>query len=464
MVTKQLKYHVALLSGIIGIVAFYYAPFVNNFFSYDDFRYIENNCHGIRQLLLGYNTFRPISNGVWGPLYLLSGFNPVAYSLFSMTLACLNGFLVYFFLLQLFQNRMFAFLSGILFVASGVGADAILWKCASNSLVAFFFYLLTLNFYIKFRQSGKRLYFPLALVFFLCAMFSKEDAASLPLVILLMELLVLEPGRVSKRLIVRVSAFVVVVLVFLFLGKLVFFLLQQPPELNIFYKIRILHSIFSGFTSFFLEPNGVLNFRQPLFYCSVIALPAAFVFSKDKRLLLFALGWIFLTFLPQSLTSLGQFEPKNLFNSISRYLYIVSLGPAMVYAALLSGLRKRLPNVFSISLILIFILFFVWSNHVNVQKRGVTWREDAAPVKIFLSRMKQVMGTFPPNSYIYVENAPTGRAYVQQSMRAYYQHPSITWIVDPTTFVKQPGDSAFLILVEWWGQNDVASISIQQPW
>lgn len=463
MVTKELKYILALLFGIIGIVAFYYAPFINNFFSYDDFRYIENNSHEIKQLLLGYNTFRPISNGVWAPLYILSGFNPVGYSLFSMTLVCLNGLLVYFFLLQLFQNRMFAFLSGILFVASGVGADAILWKCASNSLVTFFFYLLTLNFYITFRQSGKRIYFPLALVFFLFAMLSKEDAASLPFIILLVELLVLEPGRVSKSLIIRVSAFVVVVLIFLVLGKLIFFLLQQPPELNKFYKIRPLHSIFSGFTSFFLGPDGFLNFKQPLFYCSVIALPAAFVLSKDRRLLLFALGWIFLTFLPQSLTSLGQFEPKYLFNSISRYLYIVSLGPAMVYATLLSGLRKRLPNIFSISLILIFILFFVWFNHVNVKKRGVAWREDAAPVEVFLPKMKQVMPTFPPNSYIFVVNAPTGRAYVQQSMRAYYQNPSITWIVDPTKYVRKPGESAFLILVQW-GQNDVANIFIQQPW
>lgn len=463
MVSKELKYHLALLFGIIGIVAFYYAPFINNFFSYDDFRYIENNSHGIKQLLLGYNTFRPISNGVWSPLYLLSGFNPIGYSLFSMTLVCINGFLAYFFLLKLFQNRLFAFLSGILFVASGVGADAILWKCASNSLIAFFFYLITLNFYIIFRQSGKPIYFPVALMFFLFAMLSKEDAASLPFVILLIELVVFEPGRVSKNLIIRVSAFAAVVLVCLLLGKLLFFILQLPPELNKFYKIRPLHSMFSGFTSFFLEPNGFLNFKQPLFYCSVIALPAAFVLSKDRRLLLFALGWIFLTFLPQSLTSLGQFEPKYLFNSMSRYLYIVSLGPAMVYAALLSGLRRRLPDIFSFSLILLFMLFFVWSNHANVEKRGFAWREDAAPVEVFLPRMKQVMPTFPPNSYIYVENAPTGRAYVQQSMRAYYQNPSITWIGDPTTFVKKPGDSAFLILVEW-GHNGVANIFIEQPW
>ena len=114
-------------------------------------------------------------------------------------------------------------------------------------------------------------------------------------------------------------------------------------------------------------------------------------------------------------------------------------------------------------MILVFTLSFIWINHANVEKRGTEWRDDAAPVEAFLPRMKQAMPIFPPNSNIYVENAPTGRAYVQQSMRAYYGNPSITWIVDPSKYIKKPGDSAFLIQVEW-GQHDVASISIQQPW
>jgi len=258
--------------------------------------------------------------------------------------------------------------------------------------------------------------------------------------------------------------FCFIICIYLFLNILVFrWLALAPAELAKFYKIRPFYSLTGGLSTFFLPPTGVLGTINPLAYFAAIAVPASLCLVRDRRQLLFSFCWITITFLPQSLTSLGQFEPRYIFNSISRYLYIVSIGPALLYAALMANLKERFSRNVFIFVATTCISIFIGINYNNIQRRGQEWKQEAAPVAIYLSAIGSIMKTFPPNSFVYVENPPTGRAYVQQSMRVYYRNPSITWIVDPNQYRRKPTERAFLINVDW-GMTGINGIQITEPW
>jgi hypothetical protein len=448
----------------LGISFLFFGRFIDNYFVYDDFRYIENNFHGLQDVLLGFNTLRVVSNSLWWPLYYVSGFNPIGYNLLNIVLYALAAVLLARFVQSLFKNRTLAFFSGLFFVLSAVGADVVFWKCANNSMLSLCFYLLTLRSYVIFRENGNRKQLYVSLACYCFAMFSKEDAASLPAVIVLMELLFFRGEQLMRTVLLRALPFCAVICIYLLLSKLVFsWLALAPAELAKFYTIRPLYSLVGGFSSFFLAPDGVLKVINPLAWFAAAAVPASLILVKDRKLLLFAFGWILFTFLPQSLTSLGQFEPRFLSNSLSRYLYIVSIGPALIYAAVVTVLKERLTGRIFLCVTLLCVGAYGWINYQNVQKRGWEWMDEAAPLKIFFAELDKQMSSFPPNSFVYVDNAPTGRAYVQQAMRVYYRNPAITWIVDPERYERKAGERAFMINITWV-PTGIETMKISEPW
>lgn len=448
----------------IGISLLFFARFTNNYFIYDDFRYIENNLYELKEVLLGYNTLRLVSNVIWSPLYAIFGFNPSGYNIFSLILYAGNAVLFSSFVRILFNSRILAFFAGIFFVSSSVGVDAVFWKCSSNALLCVCFYLLTLSSYIRFRREGAKSLWYLSLVWYVLAIFSKEDAASLPVIIMVIELLFLSGEQGRKPVILQVLPYALIVCIYMILNTLVFkWMALAPAELAKFYVIRPLHSLLGGLSAFILSPEGVLRAVNPLAFFAVVAVTAAVLLVKDKKILLFAFCWSIVTFLPQSLTSQGSFDPKYISNSVSRYLYIVSIGPALLYAALLANLKEKINGKIFFIVAVMVIATYGWINYENVQQRGQQWKDGAAPTAQYLSRIGKIMPSFPPNSFVFVKNSPTGRASVQQAMRGYYGNRSITWIVNPDSYQRKPGERAFMIDVDW-GTSDINWIQITEPW
>jgi len=76
-------------------------------------------------------------------------------------------------------------------------------------------------------------------------------------------------------------------------------------------------------------------------------------------------------------------------------------------------------------------------------------------VKAYLAAIGTVMKSFPDNSHFYVEDAPTGRAYMQLAMRAFYQNPTLFWIANPDRYMITPNEPAYLIRCFWDVQDNV---------
>jgi hypothetical protein len=456
-----------------GITFFYYKDFLYNFFAYDDYRYIENTFHGPGAVILGYSSLRVISNIVWWPLYMIFGHDPSGYNLFSILLYFINSILLYRLLQKKFNNEVFSFLAGSLFVASGVCADVVFWKAGGiSALINVFFCLLSLHEYIKYNEDNDRKSYLLSLAFFLLAVLSKEEAASLPFIILSLELFFFDGLKDKKKTFKRILPFFVLVAFYLILNHIVFrYWLNIPNENFRFFKVRPLYSLFGWGTVFFLNPGGFLKLNDPRIYVTGAFILTSFFFVKEKRILIFGYLWIFFTFLPQSTTTLGQFEPRNIFNSISRYLYFPCAGASIVIALVILRFRDFMAKKYFYALSAVFISFFIWINYNRVHARGEQWQNETWAVEKFLYILKSKQPKFPENSYVQVYLSPPqgevpfqfhGRSYIQQSLRAFYQNTKIFWVNDWNDIKLTEKDSAFVII--YYGPNYGVEIKIvRQP-
>lgn len=453
---KQHDRWIALAVAIViaAVVAVYYGPFLDNFFAYDDFRYLENMYQGFLDILLGYGSLRVVSNLSWWPIFLLSGIDPAGYNAFSFGMFFLDGMIFYFLCKELLCDSLAAALAAVLFAGGSVGADAMLWKCTNSTLICFFFYALSLIAYLRWRKGGTALFFAASLAAFLLAIFSKEEAASLPGVIILLELTLLGE-RSAASLFKRVAPFAASIVFYLVASREFFQLVGRVPEPSKFFKLRPLHTLLTPWSVFSLPPDGVFDFSNPLLYLIPAALLAALCFIARKKELCFAFGWIFLTFVPQSFTSLGQFQPKYLFNSVSRYLFLPSAGAALAISIVLVGIGARWGRKVGVSVAVAVVGLYFSLHYARVQKRGFVWGNDALPVQTFIAAMKVKVPRFPPKAYIFVAGPPTGRAYVQQALRASYGNPDITWIVDPLSYHPKDGENACFIDCVWDGRERV---------
>lgn len=461
MLRRLIDWNILPVAAAVIVSLLYYWRFLDNFFVYDDYRYIENIFTGPQAVILGYNAFRVISNAAWVPLYLLSGFDPFGYNLFSVSLYFVNSVLLYFFILKMFDRKDIAFLVSAVFVTNGVAADTVFWKMSASSLIQFFLYLTTLYAYVVSRQKNNRTYFICSILFFTLAMFSKEEAASLPFIILLIDILFFEGLDDKQGAVKRVVPYAVIIVLYLLVSNLVFYFLNIKPETAIFFKFRPLFSLFGGFSVFFLNPVGSLEISNPLIYITGLLIPLSFIFVREKKVLLFGYGWILFTFLPQSLSVVGRFDPVYIFNSISRSLYLPSVGSAIVLATVLSSFKERFPLKVFLVVCVVFFSFFISMNYNRVQVRGEQWRRDGQPMKRFLYSLKKVQPAFPQNSHVHVVDGPVGRAYIQQSLRAFYKNPKIYWVNNPQEVKLKEGDSFFIIFYNWGPGDPVKVLKVR---
>lgn len=438
----------------VAVAIFYYGRFLDNFFNFDDFKYLENMYQSWVDVVIGYGSLRVVSNLSWWPLFAISGVDPFAYNLFALIIFTGNGILLYFLLVQLLADRVTAFLAAAFFVAGSAGVDAVFWKATNSSLISLFFYLSTLICYVEYRRTGERKQYIRAMVLFVLAMFSKEEAASLPFVAALIDIVFFGGWQDKRSLFRRTIPFAVVIVFYLLANAVVFnFLLGVQAAPQTLFRLRPLYSLIGGATAFFLAPAGFIKLDSTPVYLTALFVALSFLLKRSRKLLLFGYFWIFLTFLPQSLTGLGQFEPRVMVNSISRYLYITSIGVSVVFAAVLAGVRQWIPGRLWYGLAGIMLSLFIWVHYPEVKDRGEEWRSNGADVRDFLTEMKKGMPTLPSPSYIYVDHRPTGFAFLQQSLRAFYQNPSIFILTDPDMTKIKKGVSLFY--VDCWRSPDI---------
>jgi tetratricopeptide (TPR) repeat protein len=194
-----------------------YLPALHAEFVWDDYEYIVDNqtlrdLDGLRSIWL-----EPRANSQYYPLvyttfwieYQLWELRPNGYHVINILLHAVNALLVWTLLRKL--SLAGAWLAALTFALHPVHVESVAWVTERKNVLSGSFYLAAVLSYLRFRafavepRPGPWRYYGLALLLFVCALFSKTVTASLPVALLLG--LYWKTGRVRARDVVLLLPF-----------------------------------------------------------------------------------------------------------------------------------------------------------------------------------------------------------------------------------------------------------------
>lgn len=194
----QLFLSVLILSFVTFVV---YVPALNVGFYMDDFSSIVNNpvVHNFSwEAVNSAFPMRELGYASFAMNYQMSGLNPFYLHLTNIFLHICSGIVCFYFVL-LVQKKLSSdkepslvlpLFAALLFLILPLNTQPVVYVVQRLTLLSALFYLLSLVFYLQFRMAkrpGRYLFLVLVFFSFLAGMHSKQNIATLPVVILLFE-------------------------------------------------------------------------------------------------------------------------------------------------------------------------------------------------------------------------------------------------------------------------------------
>jgi tetratricopeptide (TPR) repeat protein len=385
---------VALASVII------YIPTLKSGFLWDDIQLIT------RPLKTSENPFAFFFGGgvFYRPLLVLSltfdyslwHLNALGFHLTNILLHTLNSFLVFFLGMMLIKNNktwvisdseeknrlgiiLPSFLAALFFALHPIHTESVAWISGRTDILSTLFFLLSFVSYLTYEEDGKTRSLIISSLFFLFALFSKENAISFILVVLAYGIITKIP---RKRIMISLSTFVsVIVIYFLFRKATVITMMLAPPSSQeAFFASgltfeRMANLVVQG-TGYYFE-RLILPFNLSLLpevpdkplYLLFFVLPfvvGGAAYSSGRRLEAFLVTWLIITLLPSLSLLLSRMAPLG-----ERYLYLPSVGFCILLGLLLSRLREKKAVCM---VVLAVLIAYSVSSHTRLD----AWRSDLA--------------------------------------------------------------------------------------
>jgi tetratricopeptide (TPR) repeat protein len=432
--------------GIVLFTLIIYLPGINNsFLNWDDNWYIAHNTFISDFTMSGIvNMFTHLFHSQYSPLVMVVlsflkstfGLNPIPFHLVSLFFHFLNAYLIFRFIGLLTGKTNLALLISAFFAVHPLQVESVAWMSAMKIVVSTSFLLISLIYYIKYRNTGKLGNYYLSLLVFVAAMLSKEQTLVLPLMIIAIDYF--HDRKLFDRKVVfekipyffLSGLFVIVTIVAVYTQGFE----GEIPSFNMYVQIEfVLYSLLNYLSKFILPINLSSYYPYPssinYYYLVFPILMVAFVIISIKRKLLtkkeilFAIAFflinIFLTF---------QIVPVRKIYMADRYMYLPMIGVLLVFGfvfARLFSLDKKNRNYLIPVVSLFFLLFFTlsfsrvktWESSLSLWddviyktgrtyfpllKRGISYRQgnnyDAA-----LSDLSGSIDLQPDNYYAFEE-------------------------------------------------------------
>jgi len=205
---------------IILISILLYLNTLPNTFVYDDAYVITEN-YFIKSLgnlpklftkdylpLSGELSYRPVVTLTYFFDYAIWRQNPLGYHLTNVILHTINVFLFYLFIKSISRNSSLSILATLLFLSHPLLTETVNAVCYREDILVSIFFLLAFIYFIKIRipfsgrgnltqQINTRLvlYYTISCASYCLALFSKEMAITLPILLVLFELLYPRPRQ-----------------------------------------------------------------------------------------------------------------------------------------------------------------------------------------------------------------------------------------------------------------------------
>ncbi|UCF80473.1 MAG: tetratricopeptide repeat protein, partial [Acidobacteriota bacterium] len=325
-----------------------YANSLNNAFHYDDFHSLVDNPHvrelkNIPSFFASTRTtslraekghYRPVLFSTYALSYALGGYDydPRMFRVFNLVFHILNGLLVFAVFRsilrspassgtedgRLFGNTAAAFFAALLFAVHPLNTESVNYiSCRSNAMAATFF-LAGVWLFVWYSGSAparrRTALYAGSLGCFVLGLLTKEIVITLPAILVLLDILVLNPGArplAYKALFRRHAAYWMVAALHIFLVFAVGLKPMYEPR-GVFYNLLIQTKAMAFYLRLLVFPRGLsishgFDMEMTLsaaFWVSLSVIGGILFLAWKLRerwgLLSFAILWYFITLLPTS--------------------------------------------------------------------------------------------------------------------------------------------------------------------
>jgi hypothetical protein len=341
----------------------------------------------------GELSYRPVVTFINFVDYFFWRLNPFGYHLTNLILHIFNIILLYFLINLIARNKKTALLTSLLFAVHPVNTERVACIAFRADLLVLLFFISSFILFIKLSNySGlKRVFIYISsVILYLLALFSKEMAITLPLVLVLYDYFIRQEKtrEIIAKFKSRYSGYIVAtifyLLVFFFIiGNTRDFLTPYPGG-NFLTNIFTMSKVVTTYIRWLFVPVGIhptLGYPfiiHSLFRLDVLAaisliiasITVAFTIRNKYPLHSFAIFWFFVTLLPVT----NIFPIGNIM--ASRYLYIPSVGFCILIASSVIKLRatknfKEIRKDITIVVLAFYVIFtttgiLFWRNNITL--------------------------------------------------------------------------------------------------
>ncbi len=190
---------VLILCGILLFTLLVYSNSINNgFTNWDDDSHVTANddIKSLSPASIG-KMFKPTEKYMYHPItilsyainYKFSGLKPKGYHVTNLLLHLLSVSLVFYIMFLLFKRTDTAAVTSLLFAIHPLTTEPVNWVTGRKDVLFAFFFLASLAGYLMYLNKNKNIgYYACSIVLFVLSMLSKPMAASLPVVLFLIDI------------------------------------------------------------------------------------------------------------------------------------------------------------------------------------------------------------------------------------------------------------------------------------
>ncbi|MBM4053951.1 MAG: tetratricopeptide repeat protein [Planctomycetes bacterium] len=285
----------------------------------------------------GELSYRPIVTLTYFTDYSIWHLNPLGYHLTNIFLHTINTIILYFLLVCIIQKRSVSFISGLLFSCHPILSEAVNSASYREDLLSATFFFAAFILYIKFLNYRKSYLHIFSVVSYFFALFSKEMAITLPLILFFYYWLLYRKQTFSISILRHYIGYCFVA-IFYFTTR--FWWFHNPAESSVIYpdnsvwvNFLTMSKVFASYIRLFFFPTHLnADYIVPAgsglhdtAACFSIIFIGVFFFIGYKlysrsHLLFFSLIWFVISLIP-------VLNIVPVFNIMAeRYLYIPSVG------------------------------------------------------------------------------------------------------------------------------------------
>jgi len=368
----------------------------------------------------GETSYRPLVTLSYFLDYALWKRNPFGYHAANLLLHAANAVMVFYVIFLFTRAHAVSMAAALAWLAHPIQSEAVNVISFREDPLMFFFYLLSFLLFVNRRvarsREGETVCYSLSVICFLAALFTKEMAVSLPIMIFLY-MYFFERNNNKKEFSLRPLVWFAVALSMYIAARFIVFINTGEPPVtypggSFFTNGLTMIRVFAEYLKWLVFPWNIPAVMPGQGYAAVSSLwdfsfilsaiflsGSAFIIyrlSAGRKIRLFAAGWFVVTLIPVS-----NIIPLS--NYIApRYLYLPLFGVVLWVADFF--LEYRMACIRSscrrFSTVLFFLLIFWYG--INSFFCVFTWRNNSI---LFLTMSER----FPDNPFVHLELGNTFR-------------------------------------------------------